>query len=111
MKKIKRFMFPLLALVLLAFTGCAAVTSGPVRGSLYTNVTAPLDYERDEKGVSYSYEGMACATSYLGVVALGDASIDAAKRNGKITTVVTVDYRTDGLLGFYSRFCTIVHGY
>jgi len=54
---------------------------------------------------------MACATSYLGVIALGDTSIDAAKRSGHVTDVIMVDYRVDGLLGIYARFCTIVHGY
>jgi len=107
----KKFALPLLVIVLLAVTGCAGVTSSPVKGVLYTNVTVPLDFERGEKDVLYANEGLSCATSYFGVIALGDASIDAAKRVGHVTDVIMVDYRVEGLLGFYARFCTIVRGY
>jgi len=110
MKK-KKVLFSLMLLSLLAFGGCAGGMYGPVRGSIYTNVYGPVDYEPDSKNVEYSYEGMACATSYLGLVALGDASIDAAKRVSKVKNIVTVDYRVDGVLGLYARFCTVIHGY
>jgi len=97
----KRFFFPLIVLVLLAVTGCAGVI-GPVKGSIYTNVSGPFDSEIYDKGIDYAYEGMACATSYLGLIALGDASISAAKRGTNMKKVVVVDYRVDSFLGFYA---------
>ncbi len=54
--------------------------------------------------------GEACATSILGVVATGDASIDTAKKNGGVAQVTAVDHHTKSILGVYAKFCTIVYG-
>ncbi len=54
--------------------------------------------------------GEACATSILGIVASGDASIDAAKQAGGINEVLSVDYKSTSVLGLYASFCTIVKG-
>ena len=89
-----------------AFTGCAVVMS-PVGNGLYTQVKGPLDAE---SGKSASKEGRACAANYVGVVAIGDASIEAAKKHGGITSVSTVDHESFSVLSAYSRFCTLVYG-
>ena len=54
--------------------------------------------------------GEACAMSILGVVALGDASIDLAKSNGGVTQVASVDHKVFSILGIYANVCTVVHG-
>ena len=40
----------------------------------------------------------------------GDASIEAAKANGSISTVATADYHTKGFYPFYGKTCVNVTG-
>lgn len=54
-------------------------------------------------------KGEACAESILGV-AMGDASIDTAKKNGGINAVSSVDSEIKNILFLYGKNCTIVHG-
>ncbi len=90
---------------LMFMTGCMAVAS-PAVGVLFTDVKGPID-----AGSSVGKkEGTACAESILGLVARGDASIQAAAKNGGITKIASVDHRTENLLGVIGKFCTIVRG-
>lgn len=103
-----RIRFALLAasLAMPSLGGCAFVAS-PVNGVLYTNVQGPVTATTLAKSTRV---GEACASTILGVVATGDASIDAAKRAGQITEVSSVDFRSHHILLLYGQFCTIVHG-
>lgn len=96
------------ALLVLAafFAGCATAAS-PLPAWIYTNVKAPVDAESQ---VDASKEGKACASNILGIVATGDASIDAAKKAGGIKEVSSVDFQSTSILGLYAQFCTIVRG-
>lgn len=57
-----------------------------------------------------SKRGEACAHNILGFVAFGDASIDAAKHNGGITRVASVEQNPARILSYYAKYCTIVRG-
>ena len=46
----------------------------------------------------------------LGIIATGDASIDAAKKAGGITNVASVDHDSTSILGLFATFCTVVKG-
>jgi len=59
---------------------------------------------------STTKEGKACGSSILGWVATGDASIAAAKANGGITKVTSVDHYAKNILGIFGEWCTIVKG-
>ena len=76
-------------LLILTFAGCAM----PI-GLLYTNVTGPLNAESDGAAVKV---GRARATSVLGLVAIGDARIDAAANAAGISEIHHADfeYNTD----------------
>ena len=87
-------------------SGCAIVAS-PVAGGLYTQVKAPLTAD---PGASSSKVGTAMAKSILGLVAIGDASIDAAMKNGGIRRINHVDYESKSILFFYGEFKVIVYG-
>lgn len=89
----------------LVLSGCQAVMA-PATGVLYADVKGPIGASTG----TGTKEGKACARSYLGMVAMGDASIDAAKRAGGITEVSTVDHHTTNLLGIIGDFCTVVKG-
>jgi hypothetical protein len=87
-------------------SGCA-VARAPVTGFWYSDVQSSTTATSNQAG---NRVGEACAISYLGVVATGDASIETARRNGGITMVSSVDETAKSYLGVYAKFCTIVRG-
>ncbi len=87
--------------------GCANV-AGPVPASL-SFYAAPIGLGPTSSAAPEK-RGEACASNILGVVATGNASIDAAKKNAGITKVVSVEHSSSRVLGYYARFCTIVRG-
>lgn len=91
---------------LISLSGCALAMS-PVTGFLYSDVKHP---GFSVPGVGGPDHGEACASSILGIVANGDASIETAKKNGGIVQVTSVDYKTSNILLVYSKYCTIVYG-
>lgn len=54
--------------------------------------------------------GRACATNILGLYISGDMSVEAAKKDGKITKVSSIDKDVKSY-AVYSEVCTIVTGY
>ena len=93
------------AVGLTLFTGCMPVMS-PVMGVIFTDVYGPVD-AGERVGTK---EGTACAQSILGLIAIDDASIKEAARNGGITKVDSVDHHSTNILGIIAKFCTIVRG-
>ena len=91
--------------LLLMTAGCQAVMS-PATGIIYADVKGPITATSS----AGTKQGQACARSYFGMVAVGDASIEAAKRAGGITEVSSVDHHTKNLLGIVGDFCTVVKG-
>ncbi|NJM10032.1 MAG: hypothetical protein HC883_03860, partial [Bdellovibrionaceae bacterium] len=63
--------------------GCATASS-PVTGAWYTDVKGPIGATDAYGGTAV---GEACASSILGLIATGDASLDAAKKNGGVAQV------------------------
>ena len=107
MRKTQQTMFVLSLGILLA--GCAGMGSlngNMIPGGIYTEVKLP-GMESNQTG---SKTGEACAKSILGWVATGDASIEAAKKAGGISTVTSVDYKVDSVLGVVGTYCTVVKG-
>lgn len=86
--------------------GCA-MAQAPVNGALYSQVKGGI-LATDAYGGSA--RGEACATSILGWVATGDASIDTAKKAGGIAQVVAIDHTSESILGVYAKYCTVVYG-
>ena len=85
-------------------TACATV--GPVGGALYANVQGPVDATANPRGPAH---GEACATSYFGIVGVGDASISTAAKKGGVTRISHVDQHSNNILG-YMTYCTHVWG-
>jgi hypothetical protein len=98
-----------LGLALLACTvlgvsvGCGGVM-GPTTG-MWMDVKGPI--QGGSGGGSKT--GEACSQSWAGVVALGDASIETAAKNGGITRINSVDYHATNRI-VMGKFCTIVRG-
>jgi len=87
--------------------GCAFIPTNTGTGLLYTEtedaVTATSNGEAGKIG-------RACAKNILGLVVTGDSSIEAAKADGGITRVASVDREVDVILGVYGKNCTVVRG-
>lgn len=106
MRTASRLSLAAMALVGLSLSGCQIVAS-PLAGGIY-NETKYGDVATDEAGATK--EGKACATSILGWVATGDASIQAAKTSGGISKVASVDHSAKNIVGVFGEWCTIVRG-
>ncbi len=96
------------ALVALGTSGCAIAVGGNgfAFGAIYSGYKSP-----GQVGTAQPAKiGEACASSILGWIATGDASIEEAKRAGGITQIAHVDHEQFSVLGVYATTCTIVHG-
>ncbi len=106
MKTASRLSLAAITLVGLSLTGCMPVAS-PLAGGIFADVKYGI-VATDAPAAPK--EGKACANTILGWVATGDASIQAAKTAGGITTVAVVDHSTKNILGIFAEWCTIVRG-
>ena len=95
------------AAVAIAATGCAVVASPVGNGVLFTAVHGPVDAT---EATGATKEGRACAANYLGLIAIGDASIEHAKQSASISQVSSVDHESFAVLSIFSSFCTVVKG-
>ncbi|MFO7155537.1 MAG: TRL-like family protein [Pseudomonadota bacterium] len=95
-------------LLLMTTTGCLAMsTRAPLIGLGIQNVKAGELVTEHQNATKM---GEACASSILGAVAQGDASIRAAAEKGGITKIAYVDSRSTNVFGIYAKYCTIVWG-
>jgi hypothetical protein len=79
-----------------SLAGCAGIVASPMAGTTY-NETKYGNIATAETATTK--EGKACGTTILGAVAQGDASVMAAKANGGITKVTSVDHSAKSILG------------
>ncbi|MGE8781505.1 TRL-like family protein [Leptospira terpstrae] len=63
-----------------------------------------------ETGFSATKEGIACAKSYLGLLALGDASVETSQKNGNIKEITSIEIESYNFLGIYAKLCTVTKG-
>lgn len=97
-----------LAGALLMMSGCAMVSGG--NGSATGFVYSGYKMGGVVGAGQGTKTGEACASSILGIIATGDASVSAGKQAGGITQVAHVDHDNFGILGIYAKTCTIVVG-
>jgi hypothetical protein len=97
-----------LAVILSVVFVCGCASTQPVSGILYSDVDGPVAVTSNSRGPAH---GEACATSYLGLVAMGDASITAASKAGGIMTISYVEQHSSNILGIIVKYCTHVWGY
>ncbi len=111
-------LMPLLfgVIMIVGLSGCVAnlYPGGPsVAGIIYTNVKDPAQHlsvavDTSARGTKV---GTSDACAILGLVAFGDASLDAAMKDGGITKVHHVDHQVQLILGgLWSKATTIAHG-
>jgi hypothetical protein len=91
-------------MVSVGLSSCASY--GPM-GWVYSGGTTGLSANNNVKP---NKRGEACVISILAVASGGDGSIGAAKANGGISKVASVDYEVLNVLGVYGQYCTVVKG-
>jgi len=102
----KSFLFAAgIAIALLA--GSCASSSAPVVGGIYKDVKAPIAVTAS---TGTSKVGQATCKSILGWFATGDASIEAACKEGGISRIHHVDYQSKSILSFYATYTVLVYG-
>jgi hypothetical protein len=96
------------ALITFAFivSGCATSGASPNGWALIKQEKIPAFVTDNAKAIK---TGRACAQNVLSVYASGDASIEAAKKEGNITRVADVAYEMENYVVF-GKVCTVVRG-
>ena len=89
-------------------SGCMIVES-PIRGVVGTEVIWG-DVATGKATPDNVKTGKACAESILGLMARGDASVRAAKANGGIDEVFSIDHSARNFFGVVGEWCTLVRG-
>ncbi|MCX7793405.1 MAG: TRL-like family protein [Thermodesulfovibrionales bacterium] len=93
----------ILVIMLVSLSACASYL--PV-GTLYTGGKMGVQAGSGPE----TKTGKACMQSILGLIAVGDASIDAAKAAGGIKEVTNINYEVQNILGIYGTYCLVVTG-
>lgn len=83
-----------------------ATPSTYVGSALFSQTKQPLMVTESALA---SKTGRACATNMLGIYISGDMSVEAAKKNGRITKVSSVD-REIKSYAVWAEVCTVVKG-
>ena len=91
------------------FMGMAGAAA-PVTGLAFTEVKYPLAVTNLKGDAQNLKRGEAMCTSILGLVATGDASVEAARLNGGITKIHWVDVFVRNILGLYAEYKVVVWG-
>ena len=102
----------LVSALVLGGAGCAGFTAPviPPTALVVTSIKAPLDPDLNNTTLG-TKSGTGKTMSILGLVALGDCSIEAAAKDGDIKTITHADYEYFSVLfGVYSKFVVKVYG-
>lgn len=89
------------------FAGCIVAPFQPPMG-IVSVVKAPLSTEGNFN--AGTKKGEASSTSILGLVSMGDCSIDAAVKNGGLKKINHLDYGYLNIIGVYQKATVIAHG-
>lgn len=90
-------------------SGCAAYTTSPAMGTLYTETSAPAAVGEGINNIELKV-GEGTVTSILGLIATGDASIRTAANAAGIRKIYYVDYKSKNILGLYATYTVFVYG-
>lgn len=96
-----------LLLAAVAALVCASCAKSPVMGGIYTDIKDGMAVTGNAGSTKV---GTAEVKGYVGLVAMGDASIQTAAREAGITRIHHVDYQTKSYVGVYTIYTVIVYG-
>jgi len=90
-------------------SGCLTAPFEPPMGMVFSDVKAPLMVDYDKTQVS-PRSGQAESMCILGLVTVGDNSIQAAALQGGLKTIEHVDYHYFNVLGVYQKTTVTAFG-
>ena len=99
----------ILSVGLLTLCSCYSAPVMPPSGWVYSEIAAPMDVDANNTDMG-ARTGESESMSILGLVALGDCSVEAAAKKGGIKTVKHLDYKYTNILGIYQKFVTVAKG-
>ena len=91
----------------LALASCSTVATGSGMGLLYTSVTEGQMVTSNQLGKKV---GTSSSTGVLGLVSIGDASIQTAANSAGIKKVSHVDVKKTSVLGLFATYTLMVYG-
>ncbi|WP_279638507.1 TRL-like family protein [Leptospira congkakensis] len=102
-RSIRTFCF---SIFFVCLTSSCASSGFGTQGLLYENQRISMM----ETGNPATKEGIACAKSYLGLLALGDASVETSQKSGNIREITSIELETFNFFGIYAKLCTVTKG-
>ena len=102
----KKLFFSVLAASAILLSSCG-VASAPVMGAFYQDVTYGTAVTSNNLG---SKVGKSAATGYVGLIAIGDASIETAAKEAGIKKISHVDSHANSILGIITTYEIVVYG-
>ena len=102
----KKLLASIALLSVVLFSGCASILP---QGSLYSGVKLPIATTNNKLPEKVKV-GTAECKSVLTLVTVGDASIQAACKNGDITVIHHVDWEVENILGIIGTYRCVVYG-
>lgn len=104
----KKLGFFVLLLSACMFVGCATPYSP---GAWFSNIDVPACSPDDATGLQVgSKTGTSQMVNYLGLIAIGDASVKTAAASAGISKVKTIDVHYDSILGIINTTTTKITG-
>lgn len=103
----KKLVLSLGCVLALGLASCSTVSSGSGLGILYTGVSEGQIATSNSIGRKV---GTSTSMGILGLVSVGDASINTAAHSAGITKISHVDVQKFSVLGIYSTYKTVVYG-
>ncbi len=88
-------------------SSCASTGTVCGTGGIYTDVKSGVTATANTVG---SKVGTAQATNILGIIATGDASINAAATSAGIKKISHVDQHQSSILGLFTKYEVFVYG-
>ncbi|MDE7382033.1 MAG: TRL-like family protein [Muribaculaceae bacterium] len=103
----KKIIFSLAAGLALTLSSCSAVSSQSGNGALFTGVKEAQMVTSNSLG---NKVGTGHTVSVLGLVSVGDASIQSAANSAGIKKVSHVDAKKTSVLGLFGKYQVLVYG-
>lgn len=103
----KKLVFSLAAVMAMICASCSTITTGSGVGAIYTGVSEGAIATSNEVGTKV---GESSSIGVLGLVNVGDASIQKAAKEAGIKKISHVDVKKMSVLGLFASYKTIVYG-
>lgn len=103
----KKIILGFACVLALGLASCSTVTSGSGLGILYTGVSEGQTATGNSLGTKV---GTSQSVGVLGLISIGDASINSAARAAGISKISHIDVKKTSVLGIYAQYTTVVYG-